>query len=261
MVNKTNKVKTAVIIGATGLIGSSLLKQLLTNPALDNMYSQIHVLVRNLSSLHALADSHPKLKLHVTDFDQLVKSANSSAVANPAATSASIQYLANGQVDDVYCCLGTTIKKAKTKENMYRIDVEYPLAVAKLALNHGASHCLHISAVNSNSSSMFFYSKIKGQLEEQMCSLNYPHLTIFRPSLLIGERSEQRLGEELATKFYLLMQKISNKPLFKLGIHADTVAAAMIKSAHSPITTEQVAIFSPSEIYDLGKELINVKNI
>ncbi|OEF97380.1 oxidoreductase [Desulfuribacillus alkaliarsenatis] len=212
--------KKALILGATGLVGNELLKILLNS----SEYGMVIAIVRR-----PLTINHPKLREIVSDFENL---------------EAEKDYFA---VDDVFCCLGTTIKKAKTQEKMYKIDVEYPLEIARLAELCGAKHFLLVSSMNANPNSRIFYSRIKGQLEELLQRIPYERISILRPSLLLGNRKEHRFGEELATKLYKAINIIFRKPMPKLAIEASVVAEAMHRIAQTQ-KKERVAVYSASAV-------------
>ena len=129
------------------------------------------------------------------------------------------------QVDLVFSALGTTIAKAGSQAAFRRVDLEYPLAIAKLARSQGARHFLFVSALGANSRSLFFYNRIKGELEEAIRSLGYPSVTIARPSLLLGPRRESRFGEQLAKRFAWLL------PSPWAGVQASDVAKALVQAA------------------------------
>ena len=137
-------------------------------------------------------------------------------------------------VDTVICALGTTIKKAGSQEAFRKVDYEYPLIFAKLALEMRARQFLLVSSAGANANSRVFYSRVKGEIEEAISNLGYPALSVFRPSLLLGNRMEFRLGELISQKILgplgFLMPR-SVRP-----IHASQVAAAVVKIAHSDTT-------------------------
>lgn len=162
--------KTALIVGASGLVGKNLLELLLHTET----YEHVVALVRT-----PLNEQHPKLIEHIINFDKLE------------------DYPSLFAVDDVFCCLGTTIKKAGSQKVMYQIDVEYPYTIARLSQQQGAQQFLVISAMGANPKSSIFYSRMKGELEQKLVNLAYPSLSILRPALLLGERNEVRVGERL----------------------------------------------------------------
>jgi uncharacterized protein YbjT (DUF2867 family) len=138
------------------------------------------------------------------------------------------------QVDWVFCALGTTMRAAGSQEAFRRVDYEYPLAIAKLALSGGASHFLLVSAIGANPRSHFFYNRVKGELEEAVRALRYRSLTIARPSLLLGKREEWRLGEEIAKRLGWVLP-----PRWR-PVHASQVAAALLHAARAAIPGVQV---------------------
>jgi uncharacterized protein YbjT (DUF2867 family) len=216
--------KTAIIAGATGLVGKELLQLLLQGKE----YEKVIALVRR-----PLGVSDPKLKEVITDFSCLQ------------------DYEQYFSADDVFVCLGTTIKKAKTQEAMYQVDVEFPMAIGELAKKKGAKHYLIISSMNANSKSPIFYSRMKGELEEKIKSLSFEKLSIFRPSLLLGKRQEFRLGEELGALFSKGLRFLFFGPLRKYkSIEGKTVAKAMYNVAQENQTGTW--IYSSDEIETIG---------
>jgi uncharacterized protein YbjT (DUF2867 family) len=138
------------------------------------------------------------------------------------------------QVDWVFCALGTTIRAAGSQEAFRRVDYEYPLAIAKLALLAGASHFLLVSALGANSRSLFFYNRVKGELEDAVRAVGYRSLTIARPSLLLGDRQERRFGEEVAKRLGWIL------PSRWRPVHATQVAAALVHAAYHPVDGLQI---------------------
>ncbi|WP_428910891.1 oxidoreductase [Niallia sp. Krafla_26] len=219
------KGKTALIAGASGLVGNELLHILLEQAE----YERVQALVRR-----PLGKKHPKLVEVITDFDKLGEDQEPF------------------KVDDVFCCLGTTIKKAKTREAMYKVDVDYPLKIAKMAQQNGATHFLLISSMNAHSNSRIPYSKMKGILEEKVKDIPFKRISIIRPSLLLGNRSEFRLGEYTASKIFRGLSfflKDSWKSHF--GIEAKTVAQAMYHIAQ--LDNQGITTYSASSIEDIAK--------
>lgn len=220
--------KKALIIGATGLVGRELLTELLQ----DEQYEAVYAIVRR-----PLAFQHPKLKEVVSDFEQL-------GDVIPEAYA----------VEDVFCCLGTTIKKAGTREVMYRIDVTYPLTVAKLAKELGARHFLVISSAGADAKSKVWYTKMKGELEQQLKSIGYKALSILHPSLLLGEREEHRPMEKLSENLVRgLFQGLIKKQIpAQIGIEAKVVAKAMLViAADNP---EGTITYGAKAIHSLGSQ-------
>lgn len=199
--------KTALVLGATGLIG----KELVNIISEKEEYEKIHLLVRRPIDLPSEI-----CEVHLVNFDELPK------------------YHELFKVNDVFCCLGTTIKKARSKEAFRKVDYEYPVEAAKLAKENGAETFLIVTAMGADSKSVFFYNRVKGQVEETLNKLNLPSLHIFRPSLLLGEREEFRFGEKLAERVSGVMNKLMIGPLRPYrGIQARKVAAAMAFIAQS----------------------------
>ncbi|MBA3899968.1 MAG: oxidoreductase [Bacteroidetes bacterium] len=169
--------KTALIAGASGLTGSHCLDFLLNNDAYDKVIS----IGRN-----ELKANHPKLEQIITDFSDLK------------------EILPGLKADDVFCCLGTTIKKAGSKEAFKKVDYEYPLLIAKLAKANGAKGFHFVSAIGASADSFFFYSQVKGELEEEIMKVDFENANILRPSILDGDRKESRPAEKIglmAAKF------------------------------------------------------------
>ncbi|MFT4412261.1 oxidoreductase [Fredinandcohnia humi] len=216
--------KKALIAGSTGLIGSELLQFLIH----AKEYEKVFALVRR-----PLDINHPKLIEIIVDYSRLEEYA---------------RYFA---VDDVFVCLGTTIKKAKTQEAMYKVDVEYPVKIGRLAKEKGATHYLLVSSMNANPKSRIFYSRMKGELEEKIQRLSFEYLSIFRPSLLLGNRQEFRLGEEFAAVLSKGLRFIFVGPLRKYtAIQGKTVAKAMYNTAQHK--QPQKIIYHSQEIQKIG---------
>ncbi|MDX5323212.1 MAG: NAD(P)H-binding protein [Exiguobacterium sp.] len=160
--------KTALVVGATGLIGRELVEQLLES----DRYESVWIVVRRSKRW-----SHPKLH-EVVGFEEM---------------DASLPH-----IDDVYCALGTTIAVAGSQEAFKQVDLELPLEVARIAKAHGATRYAVVSAQGASLRSSFFYNRVKGELENGLRIFNFHHLIIARPSLLLGERDSFRLGEKAA---------------------------------------------------------------
>ncbi|MBD8388993.1 NAD(P)H-binding protein [Dysgonomonas sp. BGC7] len=221
--------KTAIIIGSTGLTGSLLLKILLSS----NIYNQVISFVRK-----ELKISHPKLIQHVIDFD------------NPD----SYQDLVKG--DDMFCCLGTTIKKAGSQKAFEKVDLEYPTLFAKAAAINGVKQFSIISSLGANPQSGNFYLKTKGRCEEALRVLAFKSTSIFRPSLLLGNRKEFRVGERLAEYVMRIFSILMVGPLKKYrAIKAKRVAFAMFQIAQSD--SVGFHIYQSDEISDIYTEAKN----
>jgi len=166
--------KTAIVLGATGLIGKKVTEHLLKNDS----YSTVIILVRKPLNIN-----HPKLKQHIFNYD---------AIDNT---------LLKG--DDLFCCLGTTIKTAGSKEAFRKVDLDYVVNVAKASKVNGINHFAVISAMGANKNSTVFYNQIKGEMEESIKAVGFNSTYIIRPSLLLGDRKEFRFGE-LIGKFFMI---------------------------------------------------------
>lgn len=220
------KRKNALIAGASGLVGNELLNILLQEPDYDKVYAFVR---------RPLGIQHPKLIEIICDFDCLEDVKDFFAV------------------DDVFCCLGTTIKKAKSKEAMFRIDVQYPLQLAKIAHKKGAQHYLLVSSMNANPKSLFWYPRMKGMLEKDLKDIPFEKLSILQPSLLLGDRKEFRLGESIAIKLVHFLAGVLRRPLSsRLAIEAKTVAKAMYNIAQKD--WRGIRVFSSEQIETEAKQ-------
>lgn len=216
--------KIALIAGATGLVGSSLITLLLES----DHYAQVISIQRKASAI-----SNPKLKVIQTDF-------------------INIEFMDLTAIDDVFCCLGTTIKKAGSKAAFYKVDFEYPLALAQLGLHAGATHFLLITALGANPSSAFFYNRVKGAIEQKLMELPYKTMSVLRPSLLLGERKEKRTGEKIGMAIAGAIRPLLKGPLKKYrGILAVDVAKAMYAIALNP-GKEHVHIYLSDRLQEIA---------
>jgi uncharacterized protein YbjT (DUF2867 family) len=188
--------KVALLAGSTGLIGNQLLELLLA----DKYYSKIIALSRK-----PLAITNPKLENIVVEVDQLEKH--------------------QLKADDVFCCLGTTMKQAGSKAAFRKVDFDYPLQLAKVLKTKGAQQFLLVSALGANKKSGIFYNQVKREIEEAITSVGFRTLHIFRPSLLLGPRKDHRSGEEAAKVFYKIFGFLIPKKY--QGLESIKVARAM----------------------------------
>ncbi|MFN3848681.1 MAG: NAD(P)H-binding protein [Spirosomataceae bacterium] len=201
--------KTALVVGATGLVGNLLTNKLLQN---DN-YAIVKVLARK-----PIAINHPKLEQIIVDFDNL----DSTKII----------------ADDVFCCLGTTMAKAGSKQAFYKVDFTYPYEVAKIALKNGAKQYAIITAMGANQKSLFYYNRVKGDIETALTELKYPNLMIFRPSMILGDRQEHRGGESFGKVVMNLFDFITPKK-YK-GIEADKIANCMIQKSQENLNGKHI---------------------
>jgi uncharacterized protein YbjT (DUF2867 family) len=194
--------KTALLIGASGLVGSHCLKELLW----DSRWSRVRVLARR-----PLNVAHPKLEVRAVD------------LKNPERLGELLR------ADAVFSCVGTTRAKTKSKDEYREIDFGIPVGLAKAALVYGAKQFLIVSSVGADPQSKWFYPRLKGEIDEAVKQLPFESVHIFRPSLLLGKRQERRLGEAVMVglaPFYKWMIKGPKKP-----IKAEAVGKAMVRAA------------------------------
>lgn len=197
--------KTAILLGASGLIGGSLLDILLNSEG----YSSVIIFVRK-----AIDKKHSKLIQHIINFNQLD------------------QYVDLVKCDDLFCCLGTTMKQAKSQEAFRLVDYYYPLKFAEIAKKNGLKHYLIVSSIGANSNSSIFYLRTKGECEDAIKDLDLPSLLVFRPSSLVGirkvRRPQEKVGEVIMKIFsFCLVGKLRKyRP-----IRGGQVALAMYRVA------------------------------
>lgn len=198
---------SALVLGATGLVGRHCLTRLLEDPA----YHRVAALTRR-----PLPVAHPKLETAEVDFDHLAECGEVFAV------------------DHVFCCLGTTLRKAGSREAFRRVDLEYVGEAARLAADQGASTFVLVSALGADPKSRVFYNRVKGQAEEAVREAGLHRVIVLRPSLLLGDRSESRPGERLAQILTRPLGPFMVGPLARYRpIRAQRVAAALVDAAHA----------------------------
>lgn len=213
--------KTAIVVGATGLVGSHILQLLLS----DERYSKVLVFHRRKTGV-----SHPKLKEHVIRFDEL-----------------NIwRHMVTG--DELYSALGTTIKKAGSETAQWKIDYDHQLDIAKAATSNGLSHYALVSSLGASKKSKNFYLNMKGRLDKEVQKIGFKKVLIVRPSFLKGNREESRLLEKIgiiaANIFTVLPPLKKYKP-----IHAQQVAQAMINGLNDP---DSKTIYEGDEVFLLA---------
>lgn len=196
---------SATVIGATGLIGSYLVQWL----GEDSRYNSINVVVRR-----PVQFDHPKIKVNEIDFED--SAAYRSALENSHA---------------IFCAVGTTTRKVKGDRKAYRkVDVDIPLHAAQACEEIGCPQFLLVSSIGASSGSSTFYLRLKGEVEDALSHMAIPSVSVFRPSLLLGERNEQRLGERIAQR---VMGPLSFAvPSNYRPIQAADVARAMVAASH-----------------------------
>lgn len=197
-----NNTRIALLAGATGLTGNLLLAELLAN----THYSAVYALVRK-STLPA----HQKLTERIVDFEH---------IGNLP------------KIDDAFCCLGTTIKKAGSPEAFRQVDFDHVLNFARVAKAAGAARFIVISAIGADPKSRVFYSRVKGEMEAALSALGFTELHIFQPSFLVGDRTENRVGERIGIAAFQLLSPLLIGPARKYrSIRAGQVAHAMVVAA------------------------------
>ena len=194
---------TSIIVGSTGLVGGNVIK------VLSNKKQRAIALTRR-----SIPNLPPNISEMIIDFDAFEKNGSLPSCNN------------------VFICLGTTIKTAGSKENFRKVDIDYCLSIARKAKESGAETLSLISSIGANSSSKNFYLKTKGELEESIQRLGFSTVNIFRPSFLVGERSEKRLAEKIAINLAKIMD------LFLIGtaskyrsVKAESLAKTMVLKA------------------------------
>lgn len=205
-----------LLAGATGLTGEHLLDRLLDEPTVERVLAP---------SRRALAE-HSRLDNPVGELSELL----------PQLT---------GPIDTAFCCLGTTIKKAGSQSAFRAVDLDLVVAFAQRARELGARHLLVVSALGADSQATVFYNRIKGEMEEALRTQAWPQLTLARPSLLLGERSDFRLGERLAAPFAQLL------PGKWRGIEANRLAHALWRLALED--GQGVRVVESDELRRLGR--------
>lgn len=192
-----------LVAGSTGLIGSYLTDRLVRS----NLYESIFCLVRR----------------------RLARDGVVSIVADFGDLSASLEKV---RAKDIFCCLGTTIRKAGSQEAFRQVDFTYPLELAKWGRSAGAKSYFLISSLGADPASRVFYNRVKGEVETAIGELNYERFCVLRPSLLLGTRDEFRPGERAAQIVMQVIQPLLRGKAKKYrAIHADTVARALIALA------------------------------
>jgi uncharacterized protein YbjT (DUF2867 family) len=200
--------RTALLAGATGLVGQLLLQRLLLSPR----YEKVKVLSRR-----PLGHEHTKLETLITDFNNLAPLGDQLAA------------------DDVFCCLGTTLKKAGSRAAFERVDYHMVVDLARAARIHGARQFVVISAAGTAAGSPSFYSRVKARMEQAVADSGYDVVHILRPSLLLGARAEHRPAEQISQLLAPLLKPLFVGSLLKYRpVSGDEVAAAMEQLAATP---------------------------
>ncbi len=215
--------KTALLFGASGLVGNHLLNQLISN----NNYSKIKLFVRSSIDI-----SDPKIEIIQTDFNNLEN------------------HKEDIKGDDCFFCIGTTKKNSPDKNEYKRVELEVPKQIAQIAKSNSVNSFVFISSGYADPKSSGDYLRFKGEVEEELKRLNFSKLGIMRPSFLLGDRKEKRIGEKIGIFVFKLLSPLFLGPLKKMKpIHSATVAKAMITITQNKVSK---TIFESDEIADLS---------
>ena len=217
--------KTALVFGSSGLVGQQLVQQLIHNSA----YQKIKLFIRKNSYIQ-----NPKIEIINTNFDNI--EILSSEIKG----------------DDCFFCMGTTKKNSPDKTEYQRVELELPKKIANLAKQNKIQSFIFVSSGYANSKSSGDYLRYKGLVEEELISLKFDNLGILRPSFLLGNRKEKRIGEKIGIIIFQILSPLMMGPLKRMKpIHVKTVAGAMIKIAQSELNQ---TIFESDEIVKLNED-------
>jgi uncharacterized protein YbjT (DUF2867 family) len=209
----------AIIIGASGLVGSNLIEKLLSDPSIDTVIS---------FARKSQSRTHPKLsEVIAPTLDDLEK------------------YSDRLQGDLYFCCIGSTIKKAKTEENFKKVDLDAVIKFAEMAKKNHAKSFVVVSSMGADRRSYFFYNRVKGEMENQLTSLGLFSVVIFRPSLLIGIREEKRFAESIGIRIFHALDYILPSSLSrKMGTDVEHLAQRMVEVAKQKKPGVQIILAS-----------------
>ena len=214
--------KTALLFGASGLVGSHVLNQLISN----NSYSKIKLFVRSSIDI-----SDPKIEIIQTDFNNLEN------------------HREDIKGDDCFFCIGTTKQNSPDKSEYRRVELEVPKQIAQIAKSNSVNSFVFISSGYADPKSSGDYLKFKGEVEEELKRLNFPKLGIVRPSFLLGDRKEKRIGEKIGIFVFKLLSPLFLGPLKKMKpIHSAIVAKGMIAIIQNDSSQ---TIFESNEISEI----------
>ena len=215
--------KTALVFGSSGLIGQHLLNQLIKN---EN-YNKIKIFVRSKPEIN-----DPKIEIIKTDYSNLQN------------------HKEDIKGDDCFFCIGTTKKNSPDKNEYRRVELHIPKEIAKIAKANSLNSFVFVSSGYADSKSSGDYLKYKGEVEEELKRLKFPKLGIMRPSFLLGDRKEKRIGEKIGILVFNLLSPLFLGPLKKMKpIHSEIVARSMIKFANEDL---QKNTFESNEIAELN---------
>ncbi|MDC3184553.1 NAD(P)H-binding protein [Candidatus Pelagibacter sp.] len=214
--------KTALVFGSTGLIGRHLILQLIKN---DN-YNKIKLFVRS-----EIVINGPKIEIIKTDFNDLEN------------------HKEDIKGDDCFFCIGTTKQNSPDKNEYQKVELDIPKKIAQIARTNSVNSFIFISSIYANPKSSGDYVKFKGLVEEELKKLNFSNLGILRPSFLMGDRKENRVGEQIGILTFRLLSPLLLGPLKKMKpINSEKVAKAMIKIANKNL---EKTVFESDEIVEL----------
>jgi uncharacterized protein YbjT (DUF2867 family) len=214
--------KTALVFGSSGLIGGHLLDQLIK----DTKYSKIKLFVRLVPEI-----SDPKVEIIKIDFNNLQN--NKEDIIG----------------DDCFFCIGTTKKNSPNKDEYRRVELDIPKEIAQISKSNLVNSFIFVSTLYANPKNLGDYVKFKGLVEEELKRLNFPKLAVMRPSFLMGDRKEKRIGEKIGIFVFKLLSPMLLGPLKKMKpIHSKIVAKAMIVIAQRD--TQQIT-FESKEISEI----------
>jgi len=214
--------KTALVFGSSGLIGGHLLSQLIEN----DDYNKIKIFVRSEPEIN-----DPKIEIIKTDFNNLEN------------------HKEDIKGDDCFFCIGTTKQNSPDKNEYRRVELDVPKQIAQIAKSNSVNSFVFVSSGYADPKSSGDYLKFKGEVEEELKRLNFSKLGIMRPSFLLGDRKEKRVGEKIGIFVFKLLSPLFLGPLKKMKpIHSETVAKAMIRTANENLEKN---IFESNEIAEL----------
>ena len=214
--------KTALLFGSSGLIGGHLLNQLIKN----DYYDKIKIFVRSVPEIN-----DPKVEIIKTDFNNLEN------------------HREDIKGDDCFFCIGTTRQNSPDKNDYRRVELDIPKEIAQIAKSNSINSFVFVSSGYADPKSSGDYLKFKGQVEEELKRLNFTKLGIMRPSFLMGNRKEKRIGEKIGILVFKLLSPLFLGPLKKMKpINSEIVAKAMIKAANENL---EINTFESNEIVEL----------
>ena len=214
--------RTALVFGSSGLVGRHLLNQLIK----DDNYNKIKIFVRSEPKIN-----DPKVKIIKTDFNNLEN------------------HIEDIKGDDCFFCIGTTKQNSPDKNEYRRVELDLPKEIAQIAKSNSINSFIFISSGYADPKSSGDYLKFKGQVEEELKRLNFTKLGIMRPSFLMGDRKNKRVGEKIGIFVFKLLSPLLLGPLKKMRpIHSETVAKVMIRAANENLEKN---IFESNEIVEL----------